>query len=87
MLNQISTEQLVQELKRREKKAKELAKPKMLAVPARNPEYLEKVCQEYIDFIASDEYHEDNDYKNYIYENAIEMLFGSEIWEWINSKM
>ena len=47
---------------------------------------LRKVCQGYVDFRASKEYHEDNDYKVYIYEAALEAIFGKKIWEYINGR-
>lgn len=46
---------------------------------------LEKICQDYIDYCASDEYHEDNDYEHYIYETALETVFGEDIWKFINN--
>jgi len=47
---------------------------------------LRKLINEYIDYIDSDEYHEDNDYRYYIYEAAIEAYLGVEFWGWLNAK-
>ena len=62
-----------------------IKKPKPVAMP--NLEKLRKITQEYIDFIGSKDYHEDNDYDHYIFEEAINTMFGEEAWEWINNKM
>lgn len=42
--------------------------------------------QQYIDFIDSDDYHEDNDYDVYIAESAIKTIFGENVYEWINKR-
>ena len=42
--------------------------------------------QEYLAYLESDEYHEDNDFKDYIYETAIEVVIGESFWKYINSK-
>lgn len=48
---------------------------------------LREVCQQYIDFIDNDEeYHDDNDYDHYIFEKALEAIFGKEVWKFINYK-
>lgn len=45
---------------------------------------LRKLVFEYVVFIASDDYHEDNDYKGYIFESALTAIYGQPIWDWIN---
>lgn len=47
---------------------------------------LRKICQEYIDFIGSEHYHEDNDYDHYIFEQAMNTFFGDK-WDYINNKL
>jgi len=47
-------------------------------------ESLEVECQEYIDYVFSDGYHEDNDFSHYIFETAIETFFGKNVWKKIN---
>lgn len=48
---------------------------------------LRKICQDYIDFIDNDEeYHEDNDYNQYVFETALEMIFGKDVYEYINNR-
>ncbi len=48
---------------------------------------LRKTCQAYIDFIDNDEdYHEDNDFDHYIFEKALQAIFGSDVWEFVNNR-
>ncbi len=47
---------------------------------------LTKVCQEYIDFVDSEDYHSDNDYEYFISAAALESVFGEDVFEFINSK-
>jgi len=48
---------------------------------------LKKICQKYIDFIDDDEeYYYDSDYEHYIFEAAIEAIFGENIWDFINNR-
>ena len=42
---------------------------------------LRNLCQEYIDFVYSNEYYEDNDYKEYIFEEALMTIFGNDVFE------
>ena len=44
-----------------------------------------KLCEDYIDYVSSDNYCEDNDYDYYIFEEAINSIFGDSAWEYINS--
>lgn len=43
-------------------------------------------CQEYIDFISSEDYYDDNDYVEYIFEEAMIACFGKKVWEYINKR-
>lgn len=64
-----------------------MQKPILLKDENINLEELKKTCQNYIDFIDDDaQYTEDNDYSHYIFENAMEALFGKDIWEFINNR-
>lgn len=48
---------------------------------------LRDICQKYINFIdCDDEYYEDNDYEHYIFEVAMETVFGKDVWKFINSR-
>lgn len=48
---------------------------------------LSEICQQYIDFVDNDkEYHEDNDFNHYIFEIAMESIFGANVWDFINNR-
>lgn len=47
---------------------------------------LRKLVSDYIDFVNSDEFCEDNDFRQYIFEEAVEMFYGESIWDWVRSK-
>lgn len=53
-----------------------------------NPDFtkLIEALQEYIDFVGSDDFHEDvdDDYENEIFETALEAVYGPNVWNWIN---
>lgn len=67
----------------------EKGKTMKIPEPLPSPDFSEliKLCQEHIDFLASDDYYADNDNKQYIYEAAIEAVFGKNVWKWINRRM
>lgn len=50
---------------------------------------LKKACQDYIDFVFSEDYHGDgaSDYKNAVFEAAIEAFYGEDIWDKINERI
>ena len=47
---------------------------------------LRMICEDYMDAISKGEYI-DNDLEHYIFECAIETLYGDDVWDYINSKM
>lgn len=42
------------------------------------------LAQEYIDFEYSPDYHEDNDFSHYIFEQAIETIYGKDVFDKLN---
>jgi hypothetical protein len=62
----------------------------MNPIPINNPNFTDLIeaAQEYVEYIDSEEYHEDglSDYENQIFESAMEAVFGSKIWCWINER-
>ena len=46
---------------------------------------LRDICQHYINTIGTDEHREDN--THYIFESAIESIFGKGVWKYINDKL
>ena len=43
--------------------------------------------EEYINYVNSDNFHADNDFEHYLYENLITIIASSEFWDWYNSKV
>ena len=83
-IDEFTCEVLQKELERRRELREELEKPKQLEGFDLGP--LMKICSDYIDYIATD-WHGDNDWDHYIYETAIETMYGKDVWDWINKKM
>lgn len=53
---------------------------------------LEKVleaCKEYIDFLDSEDYHEDgiDNYEHNIFEKSLEAIYGEDVFDWVNEKI
>lgn len=63
-----------------------MEKPKQLNPQEVDLYALRKICQRYVNFIDSDQCHEDNDYKNYIFETAMETIYGDDVWKFVNGK-
>lgn len=57
--------------------------------PLPNPDFAEliKACKEYIEVLDDEEIHEDSDDNHYIFEAALEAVFGADVWKWINAKV
>ena len=85
-LQEYSTEVLETELKRRRdmaKIAKELKLPKLVKKSEIDLKPLINVCKQYMEFVQK-QYHDDNNFANYIFETAMETLYGSGFWDWHN---
>jgi len=78
MFTNIGTEELQEELKRRQEKSK----PKLLDSP--NIKLLQAICQNYINDLERDSYIDD-DREHYIFEVAMETVFGKDIWTYVNN--
>jgi len=61
-------------------------RPKMLDDKKINLESLKETCEEYIEHIYSEKYHEDNDYDHFIFETAMTTLYGENVFDIINKK-
>jgi hypothetical protein len=64
-----------------------MEKPKLVGIF--DSQEFKDTCQEYVDFVDSDEYHEDrsDSYENAIFESALEMLYGEKVFDWINKRI
>lgn len=61
-------------------------KPKMLPDNEINLNPLKEMLQSCIDDIWSDDYSEDNDDSQYVYETAMTTFFGEDVWDKINKQ-
>lgn len=84
MFENATSEELQKELDRRRAEEDEARKPKTLS--SINTSALQKICCEYIDDLASDGY-VDEDYEQYIFEAAMEAVFGKDVWKFTNDKL
>jgi hypothetical protein len=73
---------LEKELEKLKKKKREEDFP----VPLKNPDFnrLKKLLADVLKNIDEDE--EDDDTPHYVYESALEAVYGNTIWTWINRK-
>jgi len=62
----------------------------MKPIQVDNPDFTDLIeaAQEYVEYIDSEDYHEDglSDYENQIFETAMEAVFGPKIWDWLNER-
>lgn len=84
MFDKFTTDELQEELEQRRHLEEEANKPKMLE--RIDPSGVCKLCQGYIDDLAEKGYTDEDD-AHYIFEAAMEMCFGRDVWDWINEKM
>lgn len=84
-LSEYSAEELQSELKRRNEFV-ESPVQEPLPQPMNNPSYdlLHTMCVDYVKSVAEDKV--DDDHSHYIFEAAIEAVYGKDIWDWINKK-
>lgn len=83
-VDQMSDAELKAELQRRKKEKEEAEKPKLLEKP--DLIQLISTCQGYIDE-ADKEGRVDEDMTQYIFEAAMQALYGKDVFKWINKKL
>jgi hypothetical protein len=81
MLKNVPLKELQEEIARRG--AASLPHP----ILATKPDFTElvEVCKQYMRFLDSGQYHEDNGFREYIYEAAMTTLYGEGVFAYINS--
>lgn len=81
-LDQFTKAELMEELMKRDRIEKEAGVPK----PVENMDFsgVINICKGHISDIKNHE--EDDDSKHYIYEAAMEAVFGSSVFDWINKQ-
>lgn len=78
-LKDFSIEELETEIKNRK-----INKPKLLMERHRNVLSLEKIGEEYLNKIIENKGMIDSDTEHHIFERALEYLYGTNIWEFVN---
>ncbi len=78
-LSHFSEEELLKEIERR----KTLKTPEPKIFTECNFTYLSELCKKYIENLATGN-DDSEDFKNYIFEAAIEAVYGEQIWKWVN---
>ena len=86
----LSAEGLQKEIDRLQAELEQRRKERELATmpkPVENPDWTEvkKMCQEVIDGLAKEGWY-DEDLKHYIYESAMEAVFGKDVFTWMNKR-
>jgi len=61
--------------------------PKMLPENKIDMISLRKTMQEYMEYVASDKYHEDNDWKQFIFEATLIAFYGKDVFKYINKRL
>ena len=85
-IDELTTDQLREELQRREKVA--AAPPRMKVANLTFLRPLRAIVEKYVAWVDSDDFCDDNDWQRYIHEVVIETFFdGKEFWEWFNKKV
>ena len=79
-LRYISTEELEQELERRRSLP---PKPRPLISP--NFSELVRACSDYIDILEKQG--ETSDSQHFIFEEAMNAVYGEDVWDWINETL
>ncbi len=84
-LGEYSIDELEAEIARREEPI-----PTPLPTPLPTPEWesLRNLCIGHVEEVAEDPYaYDDDDIDHYIYEAAMEAVYGSDIWKWMNKQV
>ena len=75
---------LEEELKKRKELEQKTEKPKQLV--SQDFSKLKEICQDYIDDLANKGY-VDEDHPYDIFETAMNCIFGSDVWQWVNRRL
>lgn len=80
-LENVSEEELLKELAKRKRKQIK-PPPEVNRYPDTKEMY--KTMKKYREYLMSEDYHPDNNWKQWIYEVAVEAFFTGEFWDWFN---
>ena len=79
--DEYATEELEEEIELRKRKKTKIIQP------LHSPDFggLTNTLSEYISYVSSEKYFEENDWKEWIFESAIEAVYGKRFWTWKSS--
>lgn len=85
-IEDLSTDTLIKEI---EKRGHEEEKIESMPAPLENPDFSSviELCKNQILEMTKADYCEDNDSDHYIYEAAMQAIYGKDVWEWINKQI
>lgn len=83
-LKMYSTEDLEKVIADRKAEKAEIEKP----TPIEKPDFdrILASAEKHIEYLASDDYCDDNEEEHYIYEDVMEAIYGKDVWDWINNR-
>ena len=90
VLPNLSTDDLEKDIERLTAELEQRRKDHVLATmpkPVENPDWsrVQKMCQEVIDSLAKDNWYDD-DMDHYIFEGAMRVVFGKDVFTWMNKR-
>lgn len=64
-----------------------MERPELPTMPNKTKEWrkLESACEEYLDALDNED--SAHKLKNFVFESALELVYGPNVWEWVNSKL
>lgn len=83
MLNKFTTNELLDELKKR--KIREQTEPVLIEIP--NLSHLKSLLKNYIHCIENGNYNVDQNNEYKIFETVLKTFFGEDVFIWINKKL
>ena len=75
----------IEELESEIKKRRIRPEPKSLLLNTIEVEAFRKACKEYIDELVADERNDLSNHRNEIFEKAMELCYGQDVWQYTNS--
>ena len=72
-----------EELLERIKELEELERVPPKQLDRMEEDKIRRCCVEYIEGLSKKEYQSEN-HKQYIFESALEAVYGKDVWEWVN---
>lgn len=83
-LKQITTKELMAEIDRRVVEDRKQAKPKIISKI--NIKEIKRLANEYVEFVDGSDYHEDNDWSQWMFEGLLTAVYGQDFWKWHNKR-